>query len=333
MSGSTWSVEIGSANIAPDGHGGRAAGPTLQFDPGAVSIRVDWGGPNALTGDPPVQFYPGGATPPLQNWFLDDGSYTIVVRATFASEPPQVVRFGVVVAADSTTGQPIDGSARSDMLVGGIGPDTLRGAGGDDILIGAAKPGSTQGDALFGGTGDDRLSGGYGITATDDTLSGEAGDDVLSGGMGNDLLLGGAGNDFLSAGGDGIGPDADRLVGGAGADSLAGGGGRDTILCGADAEADHVIYYRPGDFGDVVQQFAAGTDKVVLNFLAGRGIDESRWIASAAEMTDAGAWLIYDATTGRLLLDLDGTGSDPIQMIARFAGAPGLGFADLVIPG
>jgi Ca2+-binding RTX toxin-like protein len=280
-----------------------------------------------------MQAYPGSTA--LQTWFFDDGSYTIVVRATFAAEPAKVVRFGVGVAADATSGQAVAGTPRSDLLVGGIGADTLTGGGGKDILIGAVKAGSTDGDRLLGGAGADLLLGGYGIEVTADTLVGGNGDDTLSGGMGNDVLQGGAGNDFLSAGGDGSGPDLDRLVGGTGADTLAGGAGRDTILCGADTEADDIVFYRPGDFGDVIRQFTPGLDAVILHPLAGLQLDASRFFDDAAEITGSGAWLLYEGATGRLLLDAAGTGPANPVMIARFVDLPtrglSLGFDDLVI--
>lgn len=335
------SVRFAGAVFANDGHGGTAAGPTLALGPGPLTVQVDWGAPNALTGDPRLQAYSVAGDVYLASWFYDDGAYVIHAGPT---------RFGVVVAVDSTTGASISGKARGDLLVGGFAVDTLQGGAGDDIIIGDGKAtpkgagGSPvvppdPGDLLYGGKGNDLVSGGYGIEATNETLRGGDGNDTLSSGMGNDDLRGGAGDDVLTGGGDGPATqdDDDRLAGGAGADSLVGGAGRDTILCGQDTDVDTVVYYRQTDFGDVIRDFVPGTDKVQLYWspiAAGSPApDAAHWAQTPDEMSNTDPWLIYAAASGRLLLDLDGTGPGASLLIARFSEHPALGFDDLILIG
>lgn len=107
--------------------------------------------------------------------------------------------------------------------------DQVRGTNLDEELVGGETADDMAGldgaDWLWGRGGDDRLDGGGG----DDVLLGEAGADTLTGAGGADALLGGTGND--------------RLTGGAGAD---------------------MFVFRPGEGHDVVTDFVAGTDKIVL---------------------------------------------------------------------
>ncbi|MEM9564819.1 MAG: right-handed parallel beta-helix repeat-containing protein [Actinomycetota bacterium] len=100
----------------------------------------------------------------------------------------------------------IEGTGRSDRLVGTPGNDEIRALGGNDLVNGRA--------------GDDRLLGGAG----NDLLFGGRDDDHLIGGRGNDVLVGGPGDDVLDGG-----PGRDILIADSPGDVLDGGPGRD--LC------------------------------------------------------------------------------------------------------
>ncbi len=166
------------------------------------------------------------------------------------------------VRIDLATGEVSGGDAEGDRLAG---IEDVEGSDRSDVLIG-----SFQDNRLFGGGGDDTLQGGDG----DDTLVGGGGDDVLKGGAGADDLDGGDGVDIASfvgssagvtvdlATGEGSGGDAEgdtlagmediegsdhsdvlvgssldnRLYGGSGSDVLQGGGGNDTLEGGAGAD-------------------------------------------------------------------------------------------------
>ncbi|MGQ3280015.1 MAG: hypothetical protein ACT6WE_26215, partial [Shinella sp.] len=152
----------------------------------------------------------------------------------------------------------ISGTAKGEVLKGGIGMDRLLGLAGNDALYGYAGNDTLEGgdgnDVLNGGAGVDRLLGGNGndtasyagakagvvasLTnasintgdAKGDTYSfienlvGSSYGDKLIGDAKANVLNGGAGNDTLE-GGDGN----DLLIGGAGADRLVGGNGTDTV--------------------------------------------------------------------------------------------------------
>jgi len=151
----------------------------------------------------------------------------------------------------------IIGTAKGDVLRGGIGMDRILGLAGNDTLYGYGGSDLLEGgdgnDVLVGGTGADRLLGGNGVDtasyagaatgvvaslanplintgdAKGDTyslvenLSGSSYADRLIGDGKTNVLNGGAGDDVLE-GGDGD----DVLIGGFGADRLIGGTGSDT---------------------------------------------------------------------------------------------------------
>jgi len=121
---------------------------------------------------------------------------------------------------------PIEGTPKSDKLIGGDGHDEIKGGKGNDILYG--KDGN---DKIKGGEGNDRISGGRG----DDELEGENGNDLLFGGEGDDLLDGGEGNDVLE--------------GGVGIDIMIGGPGNDTFICD---QYDTIIDYNSTEGDSII---------------------------------------------------------------------------------
>ena len=100
----------------------------------------------------------------------------------------------------------IEGTLKSDKLMGGDGDDNIKGGKGNDILYGKDGDdkikGENENDRISGGRGDDELEGGKGTDRLfggegDDLLDGGEGNDVLDGGEGNDIMVGGLGNDIF----------------------------------------------------------------------------------------------------------------------------------------
>jgi Ca2+-binding RTX toxin-like protein len=187
------------------------------------------------------------------------------------------------------------GGAGNDSLTGGLGNDSLNGGGGNDTLVVA-----DAGDIVVGGAGTDLVQallasftlgadvenltfvgvGAFSGTgnavanvinggAAGDTLNGAGGNDTLNGNGGNDLLLGDAGADQLNGG---LGNDS--LDGGAAGDQLTGGEGTDRLTGGAGA--DDFIFGSLADLGvgaarDVITDFLAGTDQIVLTAIDANG--------------------------------------------------------------
>ncbi|WP_292571448.1 Ig-like domain-containing protein, partial [Mesorhizobium sp.] len=123
----------------------------------------------------------------------------------------------------------------------------------------------------------------YTGTADAETMQGTANDDTLNGNGGNDILEGFAGADTLN-GGDGN----DLLIGGLGHDTLTGGAGADTF------KLDHLEL----SIKDLITDYnGADGDKIDLTALFQTG---------GADVTD---FVKYDAGTGILSVDTDGTGN------------------------
>lgn len=151
---------------------------------------------------------------------------------------------------------------------------------------------------------DDRLTGAGGM----DTIYAGLGNDTLSGGGGRDVLFGGAGNDLL--------------YGGAGADVLTGGLGSDAFIFNT----------RPAGTGlaemDIVQDYTRA-DLVVFDndafaALGGTGFLNAGMfkVVGYGGVVDADDRLIYNARTGVLTYDANGSGTGGQVAIADFTGNP-----------
>lgn len=167
--------------------------------------------------------------------------------------------------ADATSS--LDGA---DTIDGGNGSDYINGNAGADVIHGGAGT-----DRLYGGADGDKLYGEAGA----DHLNGNKGDDTVDGGDGNDEIFGGQGNDELFGG-----ADNDRVSGDAGADTLHGGSGIDTLTGGADPDtfafAAQDAPLSSGGY-ELVADFQAGTDKIMLPFLPTAILTGSATLANA----------------------------------------------------
>lgn len=223
----------------------------------------------------------------------------------------------------------ITGTAGNDNLRGGVQDDTLIGYEGNDTLFGGSGDDLLQAglgnDELYGESGNDTLSGAEG----NDILYGEAGNDRVVGAQGNDVLYGGDGSDRLN-GGDGN----DVLYGGDGTDVLIGGTGRDSLYGGAGS--DRFLYESPSEGSDQIFDFTVGQDNIAISasgFGSGLSVgslpSSSFVLGSAAK--DASDRFIYNAHTGELFFDGDGSGSANKQLIATLTNTPDLDASSIII--
>ncbi len=221
------------------------------------------------------------------------------------------------------------GGAGRDSLYAGEGNDLMFGDDGDDLMFGQEGH-----DTLYGGDGSDYLEGHDGNDLLDggdlaDTLSGGIGNDRLLGKGGNDSLVGGDGNDTLDggAGNDALraGAGDDSVLGGAGDDVLVGGLGRDTLNGGAGKDLFVFDALPSAGNADTIVGFNAVDDTIQLARAAGYltlpagALAASAFVVGAAAL-DGGDRVIYNAGTGALLYDADGTGFLPAVTIATLTG-------------
>ena len=219
----------------------------------------------------------------------------------------------------------------NDTIVGWRGADTLDGGGGDDEFLLGAGEGEYGNDTILGGDGIDTVR----VTGGDLVVSLAAG--TLTGGhAGGSASLSSIENFEAGGGNDRITGSvvANRLQGGEGNDTIDGGAGNDTLLGGNDfngSAGDDTFLFTvaPGTTNaDVVLAFGSTEDNIVLdgnahansgasgNFVAG----DVRFRAGTSAQ-DADDRVIFDAATGRLWYDADGSGAGAQQLIATVQGS------------
>lgn len=254
----------------------------------------------------------------------------------------------------------VGGSHLGDTLIGSTGANTLQGFDGDDVLKGGGGN-----DVLDGGAGQDRLDGGGGgdlmlggggsdtyivnsktdkvaeffsTDGTADTVmasvshtlglyvenlvltgtgaikgTGNAANNTITGNISANTLNGAAG--------------ADTLNGGQGHDVLTGGTGADNFVFNASLSATH---------SDTITDFTVGQDHVYLENSVFTGLSTPGALSSGAFVTgaaaaDASDRVIYDAVSGALYYDADGTGAGAQIQIATLQSGLALTSADFVV--
>ena len=256
-------------------------GATTTGDGGGYEIRIDGGGPFAVT------FSGGGLGGPVtrtvqigaENVKLDLNIDRLAADPP-APPPPEPEPEPEPEAPVADGPGPVDDGEEPGAP---SAPRKMRGDAGDNRMV--------------GGDGDEIMIAGRG----DDVLRGRGGDDLIRGQAGDDRLVGGAGDDTLKGGGG-----ADRLIGNGGADSLRGGGGADTLKGGlandvltGNGGAD-IFQFAPGHGSDVVTDFSLTRDRIDIL----RGADD--FADLTLSQAEGGALIAFGAATV-LLVGVDET--------------------------
>jgi Ca2+-binding RTX toxin-like protein len=219
------------------------------------------------------------------------------------------------------------GNAGNNMLSGGFGNDLLSGGDGNDQLLGGSGDDFLEGgagsDVLNGGDGTDMVSyyqyadsGGGGVTASLENASintGNAAGDTyvsienLAGTFWNDTLIGNSGNNVI----DGVN-GADVFNGRGGMDTLTGNGGGDTFVFNSAIGAGNLV---------TISGFAHGQDHFNLDNAiftqlgAEGGLGAAAFVNGAAAL-DADDRIIFNAATGNVSYDADGSGAGAAVVFA-----------------
>jgi Ca2+-binding RTX toxin-like protein len=235
----------------------------------------------------------------------------------------------------------IQGNDGANVLDGGAGADTLKGGKGDDTYrVDLVKSGTVAvlqdvvTENLNEGTDDTltlRTAGALGLAAattltlganlenldasatgsTKLNLTGNAGNNILTGNDWDNILNGGLGND--------------TLIGGAGNDSFTGGAGNDTF-----------VIERVASMVAAISDFEAGIDKLGLgqtaySALFTGGALKAGVFDNGAAATTVTQWLFYNAGSGGLFYDSDGTGVVAAVQVATLSHKPALTASDFVL--
>jgi len=230
----------------------------------------------------------------------------------------------------------MEGGAGNDSLDGGDGADTMMGGAGNDTyylgydavdviidnglatdidtvlmpyqLTGYTLPPGIEQGTIAAGTVASNLTGNTG----DNALTGNSGKNTLNGAVGRDSLFGGAGNDIL--------------LGGAGNDTLSGGNGKDIFKFNTafTANTDKITDFVVAD--DTIQ-----LENSIFTKLAKTGVLSADNFIKAAAAHDNNDYVIYNATTGAVTYDADGSGAGAGVQIALLGMNLALTHADFVI--
>jgi Ca2+-binding RTX toxin-like protein len=213
---------------------------------------------------------------------------------------------------------------------GGRVTGTIQGGAGDDRFIAGSYA-----DVMDGGEGFDTLdlssltssvtinliqpSVNSGTAVAGDSYIGF---EAIVTGSGNDRLTGTDAANTLTAGNG-----YDQLWGGAGADVLNGGSGKDTLSGGSDA--DQFLFLTNALSGDIITDFNAAEDKIILEGSAfGYGATTGTLsaadfvISSTRSARDSSDHFIFRTTDATLWFDADGSGwRGPVMIADLQAGA------------
>jgi Ca2+-binding RTX toxin-like protein len=224
---------------------------------------------------------------------LFDGLFDGDFGGSDAQIPVQLgssIKVAVIVIEDANSPPPIAGTANAD---------TLTGTDGNDAIYGGSLQASGGVDSIVSvGTGDDILNG----LGGDDSLYGWDGSDRFHGGAGNDYLLTGSGADrveFYDPVGDGV-----------------------DLLPDFDPTSDTI-----GIYVGALQATASAYKTAGLVPNAPITPDQFRVGTAALDASDR---FIYDATTGDLFFDRDGSGANAAVQIANLTEAPLLSNTNIV---
>jgi Ca2+-binding RTX toxin-like protein len=236
--------------------------------------------------------------------------------ASMANVSSGAAHLGWVASIENVTGgsgaDVITGDEIANKLVGNAGGDMIRGGGGWDILE--------------GGTGTDTLDYSDKSAAVILTLAGNSwviptvgglSEDTIRnfenvyGGSGNDILTGDAGNNLLSGG-----AGNDWLKGGLGNDTLSGGAGKDTFEFNTAPGAGNI---------DTVLGFNVVDDTIYLDdatYNLPLGALSAGAFRTGPAALDPDDRIVYNAASGALSYDADGSGAIAAKQLAVLS--PGL---------
>jgi Ca2+-binding RTX toxin-like protein len=211
-------------------------------------------------------------------------------------------------SGNSATQQAVSTEANQAWQVAQIGD--FGGDGKADILWKNSSTGQTY---LY--NSGNAATGGFLGTVADQNwrmVDGLESGDLLQGGAGNNSLFGTINSDFIYAG--------------AGNDTITGGLGADTFR-----------YLNSTEGNDTITDFLVGVDKLQVvgagfGGLAAGALNAANFVSGAAPVaTAATAQFLYDANTGQLSFDADGTGTGVAVNLVTLVGHPALTTADFVV--
>ncbi|HYD13623.1 MAG TPA: hypothetical protein VEC11_12320 [Allosphingosinicella sp.] len=221
----------------------------------------------------------------------------------------------------------LTGNEIANFLVGNNGANTLNGGGGADIMTGFAGD-----DVYLVDTAGDLVNenAGEGFDAILANVSYAAAAGVSVEWLSTSFT---AGTAAINLTGNEI---ANFLIGNNGANTLNGGGGADVMTGFAGDDSFAFTTALGAGNVDTIADFAAGTDKILLDDAvftqigAFGALNANAFVAGTAA-ADASDRIIYNSATGQLFYDADGTGAGAAVPFATLQGNPALAAGDFTV--
>lgn len=242
------------------------------------------------------------------------------------------LEFGAVSGTGNSLANLIIGNTANNVLNGGTSADEMRGGTGNDtyfvdnfhdFVVELSGGGTDRINAAISYTLPNNvesltLTGVASISGTGNSLS-----NTLAGNTGNNTLIGLGGNDVLSGG-----AGNDVLKGGVGKDTLTGGVGNDKFYFDSPRNAVTNV--------DRIADFSVPADTLVLENEFFTALRTTGTLAPSAfhigsKAADASDRIIYNATTGALSYDPDGSGSAAMSTFATLVPGLALTNADIFV--
>lgn len=221
----------------------------------------------------------------------------------------------------------LTGGAGNDILDGKVGNDTLVGGAGDDIYV-VGSVGDVLSEDVGAGTDlarvaivtagatyllSDNVEAAILVSNSAVNVTGNGLDNRLTGNLAANKLHGGAG--------------ADTLAGGLGSDYLTGGEGNDVFVMntrGSGTNIDRIVDFE--HLGDVI-----ALDSSIFDTLGAPGALDAAAFHSGVAAADGDDRLVYNAQSGALYFDADGSGAGSAVLFAILTGLPTLSAADFLV--
>ncbi|HEX8670088.1 MAG TPA: hypothetical protein VF727_17135 [Allosphingosinicella sp.] len=215
----------------------------------------------------------------------------------------------------------ISGNSAANRIDGGAGADRMSGGAGNDSYV-VDNAGDLVFEANGGGTDIVLSSVGFSLAGQyieELTLTGSGASDGTGNSLSNVLRGNGAVNSLSAREGD------DHLFGGNGNDRLTGGAGQDAFhfdtALSATGNVDRILDFSAADDTIMLDRSvfgAVGTDGT---------LDASAFVAGTAA-ADADDRIVYDAGSGRIYYDADGSGAGTAVLFASVASGTQLSHLD-----
>lgn len=244
------------------------------------------------------------------------GFDTVYVTTSYTLAAGQEIEVLLPYEREADTALNLYGNAFDQTIYGNMGANFLNGRGGEDSLMGLGGNDSYMVDSAndhvieMAGQGRDTV-----YATSSFTLAADSEIEVL-------LAYDRAGTAMLDFTGNSMGQ---AIYGTAGSNTLDGKGGSDTVyLMGG---ADKVLFSTMPGQANIDEIIGFGTDdkiglsRDIFAFGAGQGLASGAFVVGTAAMA-ATATILYDASSGNLYYDSDGTGSAGAQAFAHLDGAP-----------